>query len=87
MFSASQNSDGDLSFAATGRHLQDYLDQFEPTTENGHYLTIENVNNINKNSSTLSVLHLNIRSLNKHADELVNLLSSFKFSFDCICLT
>ena len=32
-------------------------------------------------------MHLNIRSLNKHANELVNLLSSFKFSFDCICLT
>ncbi len=87
MSSASHSSDGELGYATESRDFRDFLDQFDPATENGRYLTSRNINDISKNSSTLSILHLNIRSLNKHANGLVSRLSSFKFSFDCICFT
>ena len=41
----------------------------------------------NCNDSNFSVLHINIRSLNKHHKELVTYLSLLSLKFDCICLT
>ena len=43
MSSASQNSDRDLGFATADTDLRDFLDRFDPITENGHCLTIENI--------------------------------------------
>ena len=68
--------------------LSQYLNQFNQFIDNDKYYTIQSINQIsNVAKADLSIFHLNIRSLNKHADDLVNLLSSLKISFDCVCLT
>ena len=55
MSSASQNSDRDLGFATANKDLRDFWDQFDPTTENGQYLTTENIND-NRGASKGGVL-------------------------------
>ena len=68
--------------------LSQYLNQFNQFIDNDKYYTIQSINQIsNVAKADLSIFHLNIRSLNKHADDLVNLLSSLKISLDCVCLT
>ena len=44
-----------------------------------------NLNNFDK--SSFSMLHLNIRSLQKNFDSLLNLLMTLKFEFKVICIT
>ena len=44
----------------------------------------EQLKGLNINNTKLSILHLNIRSLNKHHDELVSLLSATGCNFDII---
>ena len=42
---------------------------------------------LNKNDHNISLLHLNIRSLDKHFAELTALLNCFNHNFDVIALT
>ena len=52
------------------------------------YFTPDEFNNAAKElHSKFSVFHLNIRSLNKHHNELLLFLSLLNFEFDCICLS
>ena len=68
--------------------IKEYINECNMNIDNDKYLTIESLNNIaNISKADISIFHLNIRSLNKHADELVNLITSLKADFDCICLT
>ena len=57
--------------------------------KDSQYFTSEestrNLNNFGKRS--FSVLHLNIRSLQKNLDSLFNLLMTLKFEFKVICIT
>ena len=76
----------DLDFTATVSSFRDYVGQFELADDNRTYFTTDSLNKISTELPTLSIFHLNIRSLNKHATELVSLLSSMKLSFDVICL-
>ena len=41
----------------------------------------------NVDKSSFSMLHLNIRSLQKNFDSLLNLLVTLKFEFEVICIT
>ena len=83
-----QTSKSKLTDLLNNHNLQSYLDQSINAIENNTYYTTDNLNEINEVSKTdLSVFHLNIRSLNKHADELINFLSEIQVNFDCICLT
>ena len=67
--------------------FRNFVSQLDSFTENGTYFTAENLNKPSDDIPAFSVFHLNVRSLNKHANELVSLLSSIKISFDIICLT
>ena len=79
--------DDDLVYASVSSDFINFMDQFDSATANGRYLTVDKINQLSKDSTRFSTFHLNVRSSNKHADELVNLLSSIELSFDCICLT
>ena len=77
----------DLGFTPATCSFRDFVSQLDSFTENGTYFTAENLNKPSDDIPAFSVFHLNVRSLNKHANELVSLLSSIKISFDIICLT
>ena len=85
--SAPSDRDSDLGFSNASKNLTDFMDQFEQGTENGRYLTTDDLKHSGMEAPSFSIFHLNIRSLNKHANELVSLLSSIDLVFDCICLT
>ena len=68
-------------------NLTNYISDTVNEVNNNEYYTIDSINKLNKNHIDISIFHLNIRSLNKHSAELVNLLSEIKISFDCICLS
>ena len=44
-------------------------------------------NSINFENNSLSMLHINIRSLQKHFDSLFNLLMTLNVEFQVICIT
>ena len=79
--------DDELGYASVSSDFINFMDQFDLATENGRYLTVDTINQLSKDSTCFSTFHLNVRSLNKHADELASLLSSIELSVDCICLT
>ena len=74
--SAPSERDSDLGFSNTSKNLIDFMDQFEQGTENGRYLTTDDLKHAGMEAPSFSIFHLNIRSLNKHANKLVSLLSS-----------
>ena len=56
------------------------------------YYTSNTINNIfdecNHNTdNTLNLIHINIRGLEKHFDDLITYLSTFSMKFDVICLS
>ena len=58
------------------------------STVNSRYYNVNNFNKIKiDKSSSLGLLHVNIASLNKHFDDLHELLSRLKFDFDVIGIT
>ena len=60
-------------------NIKEYINECNMNIDNSKYLTIESLNHItNINKADISIFHLNIRSLNKHADELVNLITSLE---------
>lgn len=64
--------------------LKDYLQTLDNSTVNS--LVIENIPSC-KQILIISITHLNIRSLSKHYDELVALLSPFEYCFDVVLLS
>ena len=66
---------------------EDFFNTF--SFKDSQYFTPEestrNLNNFDK--SSFSMLHLNIRSLQKNFDNLFNLLITLKFEFKVICIT
>ena len=68
-------------------NLTNYIFDTVNALNNNEYFTIDSINKLNNNDIDISIFHLNIRSLDKHSAELVNLLSEIKISFDCICLS
>ena len=57
--------------------------------KSNQYFTNISFNNLMRhgNNRNLSVIHINIRSLNANGDTLVGYLSTLDHSFDAICLT
>ena len=51
---------------------------------NSKYFEISELNNFKISKDTMSVFHMNIRSLSAHHDELSLLLAGLKFKFDVI---
>ena len=60
-------------------NLTNYISDTVNEVNNNEYYTIDSINKLNKNHIDISIFHLNIRSLNKHSAELVNLLSEIKY--------
>ena len=78
----------ELNRLLNNHNLKKYVFNTVEEEKVNDYHTIDSFNNlVNNREPKLSVFHLNIRSLNKHSSELVNLLSNLKLNFDCICLT
>ena len=53
---------------------------------NSKYYNINELNALNNKGNYLEILHLNIASLNKHIDNLSDVLSMMKFNFPIIGL-
>ena len=51
---------------------------------NSKYFEISELNNFKMSKETMSLFHMNIRSLSAHHDELSLLLAGLKFKFDVI---
>lgn len=69
-------------------NLDDYdIDEHIPSNVNSSYHTLQDLTTLNTSESDLSMLHLNIRSLSLHLDELVSTLATLKINFDVIGLS
>ena len=69
-------------------HLKQIVPYFQQAVPGSNYYVEDEFNShINQINSKLSVLHLNIRSLNCHHKELVTYLQLLDLKFDCICLS
>ena len=63
----------------------DNNDEFVTSTVNSKYYNVSNFNKIKiDKKSSFSLIHVNIASLNKHFDDLHELLSRLKIDFDVI---
>ena len=51
------------------------------------YISHEKIKDLNVNTSALSVLHLNIRSMKKNFESFKLFLSNFNFDFSIICFS
>ena len=68
--------------------LSNYLNQINDLHDDDKYYTIDKINAIKTlDKVDTSILHLNIRSLNKHSTELLAFLTELNLGLDCICLT
>ena len=66
-------------------NLQDYdVDEHLPTTINSNYHTIQDLSSLNTSHKDFSLLHMNIRSLSCHFNELHSLLVNLDVKFDVI---
>ena len=64
-------------------HLGDFdMDENLVHSINSKYFEISELNNFKMSKDTMSVFHMNIRSLSAHHDELSLLLAGLKFRFD-----
>ena len=54
---------------------------------NTPYISHEKIKDLNINTSALSVLHLNIRSMEKNFESFKLFLSNFNFDFSIICFS
>ena len=69
-------------------NLEDYdVDEHLPSNINSNYYTLKELSTLTASHNDLSLLHMNIRSLPLHYDELVATLSSLNISFDIIGLS
>ncbi len=69
-------------------NLQDYdIDEQLPSKIDSSYHTIQDVSNLSISNNDLSFLHMNVRSLSCHFDELQYLLSTLNISFDVVAVS
>ena len=69
-------------------HIMRILEQNMPIMNECQYYTEERLRNvIEHNKFELSILHLNIRSMDKHLGELMAFIANLDFNFDVIALT
>ena len=69
-------------------NLDDYdIDEHLPSHVNSSCHTLQDLFTLDTSDSDLSLLHLNIRSLSLHVDELVSTLATLKINFDVIGLS
>ena len=77
-------------FDSTAEILND--DSFNPDVNNIEnldtpYISHEKIKDLNANTSALSALHLNIRSMKKNFESFKLFLSNFDFDFSIICFS
>ena len=66
-------------------NLDDYdIDEHLPASINSSYHTLQEISNFNSSENDLALIHMNIRSLSFHFDELVSTLACLKLNFDVI---
>ena len=66
-------------------NLGDYdIDEHLPTNLNSSYHTLQDISNSDYSQNDFSLLHMNIRSLSCHFDELFSTLVSLKIKFDIV---
>ena len=65
----------------------DEIDEFEDTVNCKYYSADDFRKEKFSNSSSFSVLHLNIHSIERHIDELQVVLDQLKFKFDVMCFS
>ena len=81
------------SFEITSRlinlpNLQDYdIDEHLPSNIDSSYHTIQDLSSSDISSSDLSFLHMNIRSLSCHFDELQSLLFNLNIGFNVVAVS
>ena len=81
------------SFEITSRltnlpNLQDYdIDEHLPSNIDSSYHTIQELSTSETSPTDLSFLHMNIRSLSCHFDELLSLLTNLKIGFDVVAVS
>ena len=81
------------SFEITSRltnlpNLQDYdIDEHLPSNIDSSYHTIQELSTSETSPIDLSFLHMNIRSLSCHFDELLSLLANLKIGFDVVAVS
>ena len=68
-------------------NLQDYdIDEQLPSNIDSNYVSIQDLSSSDTNHTDFSFLHMNIRSLSCHFDELQTLLVNFKVPFDVVAV-
>ena len=81
------------SFEITSRltnlpNLQDYdIDEHLPSNVDSSYHTIQELSTSETSPTDLFFLHMNIRSLSCHFDELLSLLTNLKIGFDVVAVS
>ena len=69
-------------------NLQDYdIDEQLPSNIDSNYVSIQDLSSTDTNHTDLSFLHMNIRSLSCHFDELQTLLVNLKVPFDVVAVS
>ena len=69
-------------------NLQDYdIDEQLPSNIDSNYVSIQDLSSSDTNHTDLSFLHMNIRSLSCHFDELQTLLVNLKVPFDVVAVS
>ena len=66
-------------------NLQDYdVDEHLPSTNKSNYHTIQDLSSLNNSHKDFSLLHMNIRNLSCHFDDLHSLLVNLNVKFDVV---
>lgn len=66
-------------------NLGDYdIDEHLPANINSSYHTLQDISNLDHSQNDFALLHMNIRSLSCHFDELFSTLASLRIEFDVI---
>ena len=84
----SQAAEQHLTVSETEELCDKIYESFSTNILQCHYFNISKNNQINmKDNNSLSIIHLNIRSLNKNFDKLYNFLLCLPFILDVLCLS
>ena len=86
--STSQAAEQHLTVSETEELYDKIYESFSTNILKCHYFDISKNNQINvKDNNSLSIMHLNIRSLNKNFDKLYDFLLCLTFTPDVLCLS
>ena len=84
----SQVAEQHLTVSDTAELSDKIYESFSTNILKYHYFDISKNNQINmKDNNSLSIIHLNIRSLNKNFDKLYDFLLCLPFTPDVLCLS